>query len=221
METHEYGVGSGNVNNTLPMLASYYHSIGLYTISSTLSRDSSDISSSSSVSDESEYEPDESSHYSDISGNFYLSESEMHVTPAIDVRQFIVASTSDYELSEYISTDIELWSSSASSSPSSLCTSTSEYSQDPLPSFAQLLDYSPIIVEQPQPTYSTLKPKECMFDIKLRCPPDVEIMRSPMVEQEICSFQDHLPPNIEKEDIQIINTSPEYIEESSESDVKC
>ena len=200
------------------MLASYYHTIGVYTISS--STDSSEISNSSSVSDESEYESDESSHYSDVSGNSYLSESEMHATPTIGVRQFIVASTSDYKLSEYISTDIELWSSSAASSPSSLCTSTSEYSQDPLPSFAQLLDYSPTTVEQPQPTDSTAIPKECMFDIKLRCPPDVEIIRSPMVEQAICSFQDHLPPNIEEEEIQIINTS-EYIEESSESDVVC
>ena len=42
-----------------------------------------------------------------------------------------------------------------------------------------------------------------------------------MVEQAIHSFQDHLPPNIEEEDIQIINTSPEYIEESSDSDVVC
>ena len=167
------------------MLASYYHSIGVYTISPT---DSSEISSSSSVSDGSEYEPDESSHYSDVSSNSYLSESEMHATPSIDVRQFIIASTSDYEISEYISVDIELWNSSASSSPSSLCTSTSEYSQDPLPSFEQLLDYSPTTVEQPQPTDSILIPKECMFDIKLRCPPDVEIIRSPMVEQAICSF---------------------------------
>ena len=203
------------------MLASYYHSIGVYTISS-----STDISlsgsspSSSSGSDESEYESDDSSHYSDVSGNSSLLESEMHATPSIDVRQFIVVSTSDYELSDYISTDIELWSSS-SSSPSSLCTSTSEYSQDLLPSFAQLLDYSPTTVEQSQPTDSILIPKECMYDIKLRCPPDVEIIRSPMVEQAICSFQDHLPPNIEEKDIQIINTSPEYIEESSDSDVVC
>ena len=97
------------------MLASYYHSIGVYTISS--STDSSEISGSSSVSDESEYEPDESSHYSDVSGNSYLSESEMHATLSIDVRQFLVASTTDCELSEYISSDIELWSSPASSSP--------------------------------------------------------------------------------------------------------
>ena len=200
------------------MLASYYHTIGVYTISSsTDSSSSGSSSSSSSGSDESEYEPDESSHYSDVSGNSYLSESEMHSTPPIDVRQFIVASTSDYELSDYISTDIELWSSSSSS----LCTSTSEYSQEPLPSFAQLLDNSPTTVEQPQPTDSILIPKECMFDIKLRCPPDVEIIRSPMVEQAIHSFQDHLPPNIEEGDIQIINTSPEYIEESSDSDVVC
>ena len=203
------------------MLANYYHTIGVYTISSSTDISSSGSSSSSSSdSDESEYEPDDSSHYSDVSGNSSLSESEIHATPSIDVRQFIVASTSDSELSDYISTDIELWSSS-SSSISSLCTSTSEYSQEPLPSFAQFFNYSPTTVEQPQPTDSILIPKECMYDIKLRCPPDVEIIKSPMVEQTIHSFQDHLPPNIEEEEIQIINTSPEYIEESSESDVVC
>ena len=204
------------------MPASYYHTTGVYTISSsTDSSLSGSSSSSSSGSDESEYEPDDSSHYSDVSGNSSLSEFEMHATPSIDVRQFIVASTSDYELSDYISTDLELWSSSSSSSPSSICTSTPEYPQEPLPSFAQLLDYSTTAVEQPQPTDSILIPKKCMHDIKLRCPPDVEIIRSPMVEQAIHSFQDHLPPNIEEEDIQIINTSLEYIEESSESDVVC
>ena len=196
------------------MLATYYHSVGLYTFSST---NSSEISgSSTSDESESEYEPDESSHYSDVSGNSNPSEFETHATPSIDVRQFIVASTTDYEISESVSTDIELWSSSdsrssASSSPSSLCTFTSEYSQDPLPSFAHLLDYSPSIVEQPQPSDSILIPKECMFDVKLRCPPDVEITRNPMLEQVIHSFQDHLPPNIEEDYTQIINTSPECI----------
>ena len=202
------------------MLISYYHTIGVYTISSSSSDSSSSVSSSSSSSgDESEYEP-ESSHYNGESGNSSLSEFEVHATSHIDVRQFFVASTSDYELSDYITTDTELWSTS-SYSPSSLCTSTSEYSQEPLPSFAHLLDYSPTSAEQPQPTDANLIPKECMFDIKLRCPPDVKIIRSPMVEQAIRSFQDYLPPNIEDEDIQIINTSPEYIEESSDSDVVC
>ena len=112
--------------------------------------------------------------------------------------------------------------SSPSSSPSSLCTSTSEYSEDTLPSYAQLLDYSPAIVEQPQPTDSVLVPKECMFDIKLRCPPDVEIIRLPVLEQTIHSLQDHLPLNIEEDDyIQVINTSPDCIEISSDSDVVC
>ena len=206
------------------MLATYYHSVGLYTFSST---DSSEISgSSTSDESESEYEADESSRYSDVSGNSHPSKSETHATPSIDVRQFIVASTSDYEMTESVSSDIELWNSSdsrstASSSPSSLCTSTSEYSQDPLPSFAHLLDYSPSVAEQPQPIDSILIPKECMFDVKLRCSPDVEITRNPMVEQAIHSFQDHLPPNIEEDYIQIINTSPEYIDISSESDVVC
>ena len=135
-------------------------------------------------------------------------------------------STSDYEGSELISTDVELWSSSVStstpsSSPSSLCTSTSEYSEDTLPSYAELLDYSPAIVEQPQPTDSILVPKECMFDIELRCPPDVEIIRIPVLEQAICSLQDYLPPNIEENYIHVINTSPECINISLDSNVVC
>ena len=210
---------SGSVNDTLPMLAEYYHSIGLYT-----------ISPSESDNDENEGEStasDNLSHYSDISVNSCPSDVKESATPPIDVKQFLAASTSDYEGSELISTDVELWSSSEStsspsSSPSSLCTTTLEYSEDTLPSCAELLDYSPAIAEQPESTDSILVPKECMFDIKLRCPPDVEIIRLPVLEQAICSLQDHLPPNIEEDDyIQIINTSPECIEISSDSDVVC
>ena len=40
-----------------------------------------------------------------------------------------------------------------------------------------------------------------------------------MVEQAIHSFWDHLPPNIEEDYIQIINTSPECIDISLELDV--
>ena len=141
-----------------------------------------------------------------MSGNSHPSESSTPATSSIDVRPFIVVSTSDYEISESVSTDIEFWSSSDSrstassspSSPSSLCINISEYSQDPLPSFAHLLDYSPSVAEQPQPTDSILIPKECMFGVKLRCPPDVEITRNPIVEQAICSFQDHFLPTQKK-----------------------
>ena len=99
------------------MLANYYHSMGLYAISSEKS------SSSESESDENEGESfasDELSHYSDVSVNLHLSESATPVTPSIDVRQFIVASTSDYEGSELFSIDVKLWSSSVSTSTPSL-----------------------------------------------------------------------------------------------------
>ena len=102
-----------------------------------------------------------------------------------------------------------------------MCTTTSEFSQEPLPSFSHLLDYSPTSAGQPQPTDAILVPKECMWDAKLRCPPTVEITRSPMVENFIHSFQDHLPPSVEDQDVIIINTSPEYMEETSDSDVVC
>ena len=102
-----------------------------------------------------------------------------------------------------------------------MCTTTSEFSQEPLPSFAHLLDYSPTSAEQPQPTDAILVPKECMWDAKLRCPPTVEITRSHMVEKAIRSSQDHLPPYVEDQDVIIINTFPEYMEVTSDSDVVC
>ena len=126
---------------------------------------------------------------------------------------------------EYITTASEVWttSSSSSSSPSSICTTTSQYSQEPLPSFSHLLvlDYSPTSAEQPQPTDAILVPKECMWDARLRCPPVVELAGDPMVENLIRSLQDHLPPCVEDQDIIIINTPPDYIEETSDSDVVC
>ena len=193
------------------MLAGYYHSIGLYSSSSESENEENEGESSS----------DELSHYSDVSANSSPSAVNEFATPAIDVKQFLVASTSDFDGSEFISTDIHLWSTSESSlSPSSLCTTTSDYSDVTLPSYADLLDYSSAKVEQPQPTEAILVPRECIFDVKLRCPSDVEITRLPILEQALSSLQDHHPPNIEEDDyIKVINTSPECIEISSDSDV--
>ena len=203
------------------MLVNYYHSVELYAFSSS--------ESSESESDDNEGESTDSnelSHCSEVSGNSDPSDVRESATPPIDVKHFLAASTSDYEGLELVSTDVELWSSSIStsslsSSLSSLCTLTSEYSEDTLPSYAELLDYSPAIVEQLQPTDTILVPKEYMFDIKLRCPPDVEIIRLPVLEQAIHALQNHLPPNIEEDYIQVINTSPECIDISSDSDVVC
>ena len=51
-------------------------------------------------------------------------------------------------------------------------------------------------------------------------PSDSDITRDPVTEGYIRSFQDHLPPNIENEDIIMINTPPIVIEDS-DSDVIC
>ena len=108
VDTHESGVGQpGSINHTFPMLAGYHHSIGLYTSSS----------SSESENDENEGEflsSDELSHYSDVSANSSPSAVNESATPAIDMKQFLVASTSDIEGSEFISTNMELWSTSES-----------------------------------------------------------------------------------------------------------
>ena len=62
-----------------------------------------------------------------------------------------------------------------------------------------------------------------MWDARLRCPPVVELTRDPMVETLIRSLQDQLPASVEgqDQDIIIINTPPEFVEETSDSDVIC
>ena len=123
-------------------------------------------------------------------------------------------------MSEYITTASELWVTSPSTS--SIYSSTSQYSDEPLPSYSQLLDYSPSSIDQPQPTDSILVPRECMWDARLRCSLSVELLRDPVVEEYICSLQDHQPPELEDQDVITINTPPPYIENSdSDSDVIC
>ena len=86
----------------------------------------------------------EPSDCSDISANSSPTAHDGIATPVIDVRQNLVASTSDFEGVNSISTDMEMWSTSVSSlspssSPSSLCTTTSTYSNFTLPSYAELV----------------------------------------------------------------------------------
>ena len=113
--------------------------------------------SSSSENEENDGESssvDEPTHCSDVSGNSSPAGCVGDTTLPIDIRQYFVKSTSDIKGIENLSTDIEVWSSlssstSPSSSPSSLWSSTSAYSNLPLPSYADLLNYSPSEVTQP------------------------------------------------------------------------
>ena len=123
-------------------------------------------------------------------------------------------------MSEDITRASELWATSPSTS--SIYSSTSQYSDEPLPSYSQLLDYSPSSIDHPQPTDSILVSRECMWDARLRCPPSVELIRDPVVEEYIRSLQDYQPPELEDQDLITINTPPPYIENSdSDSDVIC
>ena len=123
-------------------------------------------------------------------------------------------------LSDYITTASELWTTSPSTS--SIYSSTSQYSDEPLPSYSHLLDYTPSSIDQPQPTDAILVPRECIWDARLRCPLSVELTRDPVVEDYISSFQDHQPPSVENEeqDVITINTPPPFIEDL-DSDVVC
>ena len=97
-------------------------------------------------------------------------------------------------LSDYITTASELWDTSSSTS---IHSTTSQYSDEPLPTYSHLLDYTPASIDQPQPTDTIFVPRECMWDVRLRCPPSVDITRDPAIEEYICSFQDHQSPNVE------------------------
>ena len=89
METHEYGIECGNVNYTMPMLAMYYYTMGMYTLtisSSSSSSSTSSISSSDGSSADEREDEQESIHNNGDAGNSSLLESEVHATPHIDVR---------------------------------------------------------------------------------------------------------------------------------------
>ena len=214
METKDYGVQGGEVNvdvsQTMPMLGSYYYFIGLY--ATYISSESETSGSETSYTTEDESTTSERKSNSSNS-NFQSLECMQHFTLMLNrclLIQLLI-------LSDYHTTASELWDSSSTSTSES---STSQFSDEPLPTYSHLLFYSPASIEQTQPTNTIFVPKECLLDIKLRCPMTVDITRDPTTEGYIHSFQDHLPPNIEDEDIIIINTPPIIIEDS-DSDVIC
>ena len=220
METQDYGVQGGevigDVSQTMPMLGIYYYFIGLY--ATYISSESE--TSASETSYTSEEDMDDESTTSDRksdSGNPNLQSLEcmQHLTLMLNSSLMIQLLI----LSDYLTTASELWDTSSTSTSTSVKSSTSQYSDDPLPTYSHLLDYSPASIDQPQPTDTIFVPKECLWDIKLRCPLTVDITRDPETEGYIRSFQDHLPPNLEDEDV-IINTPPIFIEDS-DSDVIC
>ena len=215
METQDYGVQGGEVNGdvsqTMPMLGIYYYLIGLY--ATYFSSESE--TSGSETSYPSEEDMDDESSTSDKKSNsgnpnFQSLECMQHFTLMLNrclMNQLLI-------LSDYQTTASELWDTSSTS------TSTSQYSDASLPTYSDLLFYSPASIEQLQPTNTIFVPKECLLDIKLRCPLTVNITRDPETEGYIRSFQDHLPPNIENEDFIMINTPPIIIEDS-DSNVIC
>ena len=91
------------------MLAGYYHTIGLYSPESENEENEGSISENEENEGES-FSPNELGHYSDVSANSNPSDANASATPAINMKQFLVASASDFEGSEFISTDMELWS---------------------------------------------------------------------------------------------------------------
>ena len=221
METQDYGVQGGEVNGdvsqTMPMLGIYYYFIGLY--ATYISSESE--TSGSETSYTSEEDMDDESITSDRnsdSGNPNSQSLECMQHFTLMLNSFLMIQL--LILSDYHITASELWDTSSTSTFTSVKSSTSQFSDDPLPTYSHLLDYSPASIEQPQPTDTIFVPKECLLDIKLRCPPTVDITRDPETEGYIHSFQDHLPPNIENEDVIIINTPPIIIEDS-DSDVIC
>ena len=221
METQDYGVQGGDVNGdvsqTMPMLGIYYYFMGFYATYISSESETSGSETSSTSEEDMEDESTTSDRKSD-SGNpiFQSLECMQHFT--LMLNSFLMIQL--LILSDYLTTASELWDTSSTSTSTSVKSSTSQYSDDPLPTYSHLLDYSPASIDQPQPTDTIFVPRECLCDIKLRCPLTVDITRDPETEGYIRSFQDHLPPNIEDEDVIIINTPPIIIEDS-DSDVVC
>ena len=221
METQDYGVQWGEVNGdvsqTMPMLGIYYYFIGLYATYISSESETSGSETSYTSEEDMDDEATTSDRKSDSGNlNFQSLECMQHLTLMLNSSLMIQLLI----LSDYLTTASELWDTSSTSTSTSVKSSTSQYSNDPLPTYSHLLDYSPASIDQPQPTDTIFVSKECLWDIKLRCPLTVDITRDPETEGYIRSFQDHLPPNLEDEDVIIINTPPIIIEDS-DSDVIC
>ena len=135
-----------------------------------------------------------------------------------DIRYFINESTSDVDLVEQITTDTDLRSSVTSSEDVDVSTGslTPEYEGHCLQSYRDLLYYSPCNPELPQTDDNILVPVKCMLDDQLRVIPMVEVNRIPALEDMVSSLQDHSPPL--EDEVIYVNSSPEVIKISSESD---
>ena len=199
------------------MLGIYYYFMGFYATYISSESETSGSETSSTSEEDMEDESTTSDRKSD-SGNpiFQSLKCMQHFTLMLNGSLMIQLLI----LSDYLTTASELWDTSSTSTSTSVKSSTSQYSDEPLPTYSHLLDYSPASIDQPQPTDTIFVPRECLWDIKLRYPPTVDITRDPETEGYIRSFQDHLPLNIENEDVIIINTPPIIIEDS-DSDVIC
>ena len=155
METQECGVQGGEVNGdvsqTMPMLGSYYYFIGLYAAYISSGSETSGSETSYTTEDESTT----SERKSDSgNSNFQSLECMQHFTLMLNrclLIQLLI-------LLDYHTTASELWDSSSTSE-----SSTSQFSDEPLPTYFNLLFYSPASVEQPQPTNTIFVPKECLL----------------------------------------------------------
>ena len=220
MKTQDYGVQggdvSGDVSQTMPMLGIYYYFMGFYAIYISSESESESSSTTSTSEEDMENEPTTSDRKSDPGNPIFPKfgvHATLHMLNSSLLIQFLI-------LADYITTASELWDTSSTSTFTSVKSSTSQYSHEPLPTYSHLLDYFPASINQPQPRDTIFVPRECMWDMKLRCPLSVDITRDPETEDYIRSFQDHLPPNIENDDVIIISTPPHIIEDS-DPDVVC
>ena len=156
METQDYGVQGGDVNGdvsqTMPMLGIYYYFMGFYAIYISSESETSDSETSSTTSISMENESTTSDRKNDAGNPIFQSlECIQHFT----LIQLLI-------LSGYLTTASELWDTSSTSTSTSVKSSTSQYSDEPLPTYSHLLDYSPASIDQPQPTDTIFVPRECM-----------------------------------------------------------
>ena len=116
---------------------------------------------------------DDGDKNSNMSAQLTPTRSDRNTTTTLNIQYFLAESTSDFDEVDQMTTDTDLWSSVSSSEQgqSSTGSLTSEYSGVILPSYWDLLFYSPSKPQLPQPDDDLLVPVQEMLDNKLRVIP--------------------------------------------------
>ena len=170
------------------------------------------------------YSDDTSSGMTDDNSSLILSSPEEVTQETMDrdstlqtspnVSCFINASTSDVDISEFSATSSAI-TSSGSDESGDFTTSDESSDELTLPTYRELIFYSPPEPEMPQPTEDITVPRNALRDIQLRVIPRVEISRNESIDQMARQMVYQEYPQVQE--VVHINSPPEVIEMSDGS----